>query len=369
VSSTRPVWQLEHFDGELRRVVRIPVDVFPFRVGRRHGLELPLISPQISSLHAQIEKVEDHLELRDLGSTNGTFRNRERVEDPVVLEEGDILHFASLEFRLRHHRPGIDVGTRTESIETSLISINLQSLIQETEALSRLLELGEVRTVYQPILDLASGSLAAYEALGRGTDEALPESPAGLFAIADAAGSVAPLSRLFRADAVRTAHAHRLATPLFVNAHSADLEQGDLLDELAGLQALAPGLRLVLEVSEQYGGGIEPLRELRAGLHARGIALAYDDFGAGLARISELAEAPADYLKFDAALIRDVDRASQAKRRLLSTLVEAARDLGMAPLAEGIETKAEHAACRDLGFELAQGFLLGRPGPLASEPE
>ncbi len=95
-----------------------------------------------------------------------------------------------------------------------------------------------------------------------------------------------------------------------------------------------------------------------------GVGLAYDDFGAGTARINELAEAPADYLKFDAALVRELDRAPETKRRLLTALLDSAHDLGMTPIAEGVETPAEREACRQTGFRLAQGFLLGRPAPL-----
>jgi EAL domain-containing protein (putative c-di-GMP-specific phosphodiesterase class I) len=80
----------------------------------------------------------------------------------------------------------------------------------------------------------------------------------------------------------------------------------------------------------------------------------------------ELVEVPPDYLKFDITLIKDIDKASLQRQRMLASLVQLARDLGVAPLAEGIETEGEHQACVDLGFACGQGFFYGRPAPADS---
>ena len=91
----RPAWHLEFaLDGEPRRVALHPL---PFRIGRRPGLELVLPGDSVSKVHAEIYKDGDTLRLRDLGSTNGSFVNGEPVEDGP-LAEGDVLHFADLEF-------------------------------------------------------------------------------------------------------------------------------------------------------------------------------------------------------------------------------------------------------------------------------
>ena len=89
--------------------------------------------------------------------------------------------------------------------------------------------------------------------------------------------------------------------------------------------------------------------------------LAYDDFGSGQARLMELAEVPPDVLKFDIKIVRGLPLASTQSRATVEALVRIARDLGVVALAEGVETEAEADVCRELGFELAQGFLFGRP--------
>jgi EAL domain-containing protein (putative c-di-GMP-specific phosphodiesterase class I) len=91
------------------------------------------------------------------------------------------------------------------------------------------------------------------------------------------------------------------------------------------------------------------------------MGLAFDDFGAGQARIAELAEIRPDHLKFDRRIITGLDVADPSRRRFVQSLIQAVHDLGILALAEGIETQGEFEVCRDLGFETAQGFYLGLP--------
>ena len=91
--------------------------------------------------------------------------------------------------------------------------------------------------------------------------------------------------------------------------------------------------------------------------------LAFDDFGAGQARLCELAEVRPDYLKFDREMIRDIHISPQ-RQQMLAHLVQLVIELGVTPLAEGIETAEEGETCRQMGFRLAQGFYYGRPAPV-----
>ncbi len=100
---------------------------------------------------------------------------------------------------------------------------------------------------------------------------------------------------------------------------------------------------------------------LRDRLAAMGVKLAYDDFGTGQARLLELAEAPPDYLKFDRRFVTGIDQAPASRRRLVASLVAAARELLVQTVAEGVETPAEAEVCERLGFNLAQGYHFGRP--------
>jgi EAL domain-containing protein (putative c-di-GMP-specific phosphodiesterase class I) len=162
-------------------------------------------------------------------------------------------------------------------------------------------------------------------------------------------------------DAVKGLHAPPL---LFLNTHPADLEQPGLLASLRQLRSEAPWARLVLEVHESALADPDLISWLRTQLAEIEIGLAYDDFGAGQARLLELAEAPPDYLKFDRRFVSGIDSAPVSRRRLVASLVAAARELRVHTVAEGVETAEEAAECRRAGFSHAQGYYFGRPGPL-----
>jgi EAL domain-containing protein (putative c-di-GMP-specific phosphodiesterase class I) len=108
------------------------------------------------------------------------------------------------------------------------------------------------------------------------------------------------------------------------------------------------------------------MRKLKSILRDLDIGLAYDDFGAGPARLVEIVEVPPDYLKFDMQLIKDIDQATASRQQMLQALVKMMHDLGITTIAECIESEAEGVACQQLGFDLGQGFFYGKPAPIES---
>ena len=151
-----------------RQLRRIAVHPLPFRVGRLHGLSLYLASESVSKEHAEIELRDGALWVRDLGSKNGTFVNSERVGE-ARLREGDIVHFAQVEFRVG--RQEID-ESQVPGLEPSTVSLGdmrlPQQFVEGVRELPELLEGRQVTMLFQPIVSLPSGSVAGYEALGRG---------------------------------------------------------------------------------------------------------------------------------------------------------------------------------------------------------
>jgi EAL domain-containing protein (putative c-di-GMP-specific phosphodiesterase class I) len=359
-------WYLESLadDGELRRV---PIGRLPFRVGRLQGLELMLPADSVSKNHAEIVADGMTLRLRDLRSTNGTLVNGELVED-VTLREGDVLHFADFEFRIGVSAAEPPSGPAAEGPPTT-VSLGRRRLshrfVPGTRELKELLRDGSVTVVFQPIVLLPGSTPAAFEALGRGLHPGLPQSPLDLFKIAESIGAEAELSRLFRRKAVELVR-HRTDLPtLFLNTHPGELSQPGLLESLEELRAMAPHQDLALEIHESVLTGASALAELRTLLSESNISLAYDDFGAGQARLLELAEAPPHYLKFDRQFVTDIDKPDMAKRRrLLTSLVGVARDLLVKTIAEGVETAEEAEVCSKIGFAYGQGYYFSRPVPV-----
>ena len=360
-------WFLEGIDPAARQLWRIALTRFPCRIGRRSDLDIALPSPQVSLEHAEIRRGPDAtLVLGDLGSTNGTFLNGERVVGEVAVAEGDIVHFAGLEFRLgRVSDPQELRWLQTTTPSSSpLAALPRRSRIEDYRRLRGLMDGHRVESLFQPIVRLPGGEPIGFEALGVGRDESLPASPTELYAIAEEAGLEAELTAVFRADALRAAHRFSPGSLLFLNVHAAELEPGRLLATFAAIRAAHPELGVVVEISERLAMPVERLRILRDGLAALGMGIAYDDFGAGLARLQEIIEVPPQFLKFDMQLVRGLDRAAEPRRQFVAALVEAARGLGLQTVAEGVERESEARCCAGIGFSHAQGYLFGRPAPL-----
>ena len=147
-----------------------------------------------------------------------------------------------------------------------------------------------------------------------------------------------------------------------MNTHPKELsDPATLLESLSELRRDHPDANLVLEIHEAAVTELSSLRALRAGLAELEIAVAFDDFGTGQARLLELTEISPQYLKFDAAWVEDLDLASARRREMVSSLLRLVVDLEITPIAECVESAAEARACQSLGFRLAQGNYLGAP--------
>ncbi len=347
-----------------RQLRRIAVQPLPFRVGRLSGLALTLVSDSVSKEHGELFLRGGALHVRDLGSKNGTFVNSERVGE-APLREGDILHFAQVEFRVG--RQEIDEGDEP-GLEPSTVSLGDMKLperfVEGARELPELLRERQVTMVFQPIVSLPSGTLAGYEALGRGRHPRLPEAPMDLFRIAAGVGAEAELSQLFRETALELVPVKGRFPALFLNVHPAELEKPGLVPAVVEARAKVPHLRLTLEVHEGALADLHSVDRLRTQLSRSGVGIAYDNFGAGQARLLELAEVPPHYLKFDMSFVRGIDTAPASRQRLLTSLVSVARDLLVYTVAEGVETAEEADVCMRIGFTHAQGFFFGRPRPI-----
>jgi EAL domain-containing protein (putative c-di-GMP-specific phosphodiesterase class I) len=356
-------YYLEGYPDGTRHPRRYDLKTLPAVVGRQAGCEVQLYVDRISRQHARFELADNQLTLVDLGSTNGTFVNRQRIEQPTALQAGYVLHFADHEFRLMEEtatRPG--QGTHKATI------VGIQSLPDQfplhAHEFFEMLRQKQVRG-FKQVITTADGKPYGFELLGRGGRPDLEESPAALFNLAETLGAEVALSELFRQRCFEDASNAGLKLPLFFNTHPEESRNFDkLLSELQRLRKLYPDLRLVFEVHEGAITDLAAMAEVRRELSKLEIALAYDDFGAGQARLQELVEVPPDYLKFDIALVRNLEHAESPRYQMLSSLNTMISGMGIRTLAEGIETEQTASLCRDIGIEFFQGFLYGRPEPI-----
>jgi EAL domain-containing protein (putative c-di-GMP-specific phosphodiesterase class I) len=166
---------------------------------------------------------------------------------------------------------------------------------------------------------------------------------------------------MIRSKAIQQTSAFERPPHLFLNTHPAELQEPGLAESMKAVREVSPSQRLTLEIHEKAVGDLAALSNLHAALREIGVGLAFDDFGAGQGRLLELAKVKPDYLKFDISLIHSIHAAPREHRQMVASLVRMVREMGVVPLAEGIECEKEHEACLEMGFELAQGFFFGRP--------
>jgi diguanylate cyclase (GGDEF)-like protein/PAS domain S-box-containing protein len=224
-----------------------------------------------------------------------------------------------------------------------------------------------VSSVFQPIVDLDSGAVVAYEALARGPVGPL-ERPDALFAAARSVGRLAELDDLCRRAAFTGAVEHGLLAPLtlFVNVEPEVLDTAPL-DDLLAIAEAAPGeLRVVLEITER-ALATRPADLLRTveRVRALGWSVALDDVGAETLSLAFMPLLRPDVVKLDLRLVQD--RPGPAVAEIMNAVNDHAEQTGALVLAEGIETQAHLLMARALGARLGQGWMFGRPAAGAAK--
>ena len=148
-------------------------------------------------------------------------------------------------------------------------------------------------------------------------------------------------------------------TCMFVNLHPHDFTDESLFSPRLPLSRVAH--RVVLELTERASlDDVPDLLGRSTRLRRLGFRIAIDDLGAGYASLTTFAQVHPEVVKLDMALIRDV-HLDPMKRTLVDTLLTMNRRLGLCVVSEGVETAAERDVLDELGCELMQGYLFGRP--------
>jgi diguanylate cyclase (GGDEF)-like protein/PAS domain S-box-containing protein len=236
--------------------------------------------------------------------------------------------------------------------------------------LYRAIDANELTLHWQPIVSADGAGVVAAEALVRwqhpergllGAPEFLP--------IAEHAGLMPRICAWVLAHAVDQAAGWAdLPDPphVFVNLSGAELVSPSLPDDVLALthERRVDPARVHFEISERMlTMELPPVRRQLHALRERGFGLALDDFGAGNTALAWLQELPIDMLKLDRRFARSLDIPST--QAIVESLVRLAPALGIATVAEGVESEAELDVLRGLGCDYLQGFALGRPQPAA----
>jgi EAL domain-containing protein (putative c-di-GMP-specific phosphodiesterase class I)/FixJ family two-component response regulator len=225
--------------------------------------------------------------------------------------------------------------------------------------------LAQLWMAFQPIVSVRDKAVFGFEALLR-SDEPMMKNPAHILDAAERLDRLLELGRTIRRQvAAAAAHAPEGAR-LFVNLHSADLNDEELYAPEAPLSRIAG--RVVLEVTERASlHDVKNVNDAVARLKMLGYRIAIDDLGAGYAGLTSFTQLDPELAKLDMSLVRGIDGDAR-----LQTIVRSMKllcdELGILVVAEGVETDRERNALAELGCELLQGYLFARPERAFREP-
>ena len=236
----------------------------------------------------------------------------------------------------------------------------MSSLLSQHEEIARVVADGSVHGLLQPVADLASGQVVAYEALARGPAGTELAAPLDMFRAAYAAGLSAPLDWACRLAALTAAEEAGLVAPLFVNVEPSALgAAGPARAEQAWDRHLRRG-HVVVEITERSLAA-DPaaiLSELPR-LRQAGARIALDDVGTHPESLALLPFIEPDVIKLDRSVVQEP--ASTRMTDVIHAVAAESERTGALVVAEGIETHDHLAAAIAMGATLGQGWLFGRP--------
>ena len=225
----------------------------------------------------------------------------------------------------------------------------------------------QLRLVYQPKVELATGRCVGAEALLRWRHPDLGEvSPGEFFPVIEQTLLAHATTRWVIERALRQlARWHRagLTQQVAVNVSAVNLLEPDFCAWVLGRlgEHGLPATALAIEITES---ALMSKRQQAAatldGLARAGVQLAIDDFGSGYSSLAYLQSVPANVVKIDQGFIRGLDQDAH-KRALVATMIKLSHELGHLVVAEGVETAEEAGFLRGAGCDQVQGYLYGRP--------
>lgn len=223
---------------------------------------------------------------------------------------------------------------------------------------------GNIKTVFQPIVSLKDGSVLGYEALSRGPRESILESPAKLFDIARMYGKVWELEFLCRIKALENAVKTIPDACIFLNVDPATINDDKFrkgfTKEFLNKYGISPQ-NIIFEITEKNAvSDFNTFRKTIDNYKDQGYKIAIDDTGSGYSGLTMISEIRPHFIKLDMNLIRNIDK-NGLKKALIKTFYDFCLITDIKLIAEGIETVSELNALLDIGIDYGQGFLIQKP--------
>ncbi len=342
-------------------VARLGSDEFGILLGSVRSIgEAELVATRLEASIAQPFDLDG--EEVTVGASQGLA-----VGDSITTYPADLLKGAEIAL----HRAKADPLRSIVLFDPEMRDQTLERATLEHD-LRRALERSELRLHYQPLVDLATGSVVGVEALLRWQHPArglVP--PLSFIPLAEETGLILPIGRWVLETACRQVREWQRTIPaaaslvVSVNLSARQFAHTDLAGTIASIldhTGVAPS-SLELEITEsvvmdQSEASVERLQ----GLRALGVKLVLDDFGTGYSSLSYLRRLPLDTIKIDRSFVSGLGT-DQPDLPIIQAVISLAHGMGVDVVAEGIETVEQLASLRELACDRGQGYYFARPLP------
>ncbi len=304
------------------------------------------------------------------------------LEAPFNLAEATLSISASVGFA--RWREGVDCDELYENADFALYSAKRsrdagsthvvlfgkahEARVQRTKLLEKALRsvsvADEMAVAFQPVVDVSSGAVVAFEALARWTSPTLGAVPPSHFIpAAERGGLIDQLTLMLFRQALSCAASWPDNIRLSFNLSAANIAKTDyvrgLVDEIH-TYGIAPE-RIDFEITETaIIRDVFQAQEAIAELKRTGVRISLDDFGTGYSSLSHLHRFPLDKIKIDRSFVTNIGENS-AGYGIVKSLLNLSRDMNIGCIIEGVETEEELAIIRSLGGEMVQGYYYSRP--------
>lgn len=263
------------------------------------------------------------------------------------------------------NQDGIRIGlSRSKRVER-LIDVKTFKLRYEEKETVNFIQHGEMMSHLQPIIDIQSNEIFGYESLLRASSPDVFMSPGKLFQVASQTGLHSLLDQRAREEAIKARNGKiSPGVKSFINFLPSTIYNPDFCLQhtfrIVEKYKIDPA-DLIFEVVEtEKIEDVDHLRSVLDRYKKEGMKVALDDVGAGFSTVDMLELLQPDYVKIDRSYISFCDQDVE-KQKFLKETNERAQALGIKTLAEGIERIEEFELCKSLGYNLAQGYLVGKP--------
>jgi EAL domain-containing protein (putative c-di-GMP-specific phosphodiesterase class I) len=338
------------------------IESFPFTIGRNGDCDLQIESPKVSREHAVISRERGAFRIKDLGSTNGTSVNGQRIEQ-ADLNDGDIVVIADLEFTFAAAPPTTRRDTVTMAIDAAICHHGSAQprhrLVREIRRIHEMLTHRGVRCHVNPIMELGEGRLFGFQASHPFQDEPAQANADARALLATESRIAEQLCYLNRLIVAEEALCRKEPANLFLRLHQSEIGGDRLTESLESLAEILSGRHhLVVTVPAGTVGLTSYFTEIRKRLSEIGALVAYDHFEASSTQLSQWSAEPPDFVRLAPSMTMGIGQDRQ-RRRFLTSLIDTGSDLQIRMVATGLRDRSDVQVCRELGCPLGEGPVFG----------